>query len=349
MLKVLIVDDDQTTLTCLEKFIHWQDINCELTCTASNGAIARDIVVEQDIDVIITDIKMPVMDGLELCHELRRSNNNITIILLSAYSDFHTAQLAMQYQVMDYIQKPLSLDTISKLENILLRVQNDKKSKKNYLVQINSWDFWEYTHNAMQEGNLLFFSAFFDELKECDVDFNTVQIVSIKMLDLIYEFVYSGVNTSSSEKKQAAVAALVSMNNKNAIIDYVYNIYQSIFQHYAANIESNYEAITNSIKEYIHQNYCDNLFGVGSVASHFYFSTIHVNRIFKETMHMTVTEYIEKIRMEKARALLTETDYNITKISAQVGYSSDNYFIRKFKQIHRITPNEYRRKNAQLL
>jgi len=60
---------------------------------------------------------------------------------------------------------------------------------------------------------------------------------------------------------------------------------------------------------------------------------------------MTVTDHIEKLRMDKAIRLLIETDYNITKISAQIGYSSDNYFIRKFKQLYHITPNEYRRKN----
>lgn len=348
MLKVLIADDDQTTLTCLEKFIHWQDINCELTATALNGAIAHDIAIEKDVDVIITDIKMPVMDGVELCQQLRESNHNAVIIFLSAYSDFHTAQIAMQYQVADYILKPLSQDTIQNLESILIRIQNDTKNKKNYLEQINSREFLEYTRKAMQEGNLLFFSAFFEELKDNDIDFNTIQFICMKMIDLIYEFIYNGVSTSFIERKQNAVSAMISMNSKNAIIDYVHDIYQSIFQHSASNMQKNYDSIVTSIKEYVLAHYCNNLFGVGNVAEHFYFSTIHLNRIFKECTHMTVTDYIEKLRMEKARKLLTETDYNITKISAQVGYSSDNYFIRKFKQIYHITPNEYRRKNAQL-
>ena len=344
MLKVLIVDDDQLTLDCLKKFIHWEDIGCELADMAQNGAVAYDLAIEKDVDVIISDIKMPVVDGVELCQKLREGNHNVQIIFLSAYSDFHTAQLAMRYHVTDYILKPLSLETISSLENLLLRIRNERMKRNDYLSLINSAEFMEYARVAMKEESLLFYTSFFEEIKcDNDVDFNTVRLVCARLLDMIYDFVYSGTNVSYFAKKQNAMEQLMSHKNKEAAIDYVCNIYKSVFQLSDNEAKARHDSIVTSVEGYIHENYQYNYFGVSNVAKQYFFSVTHLNRIFKAATGMTVSEYIANLRMTKAVELLLHTELPINKIAEKVGYSSDTYFIRLFRSKYKGSPSEYRR------
>ena len=347
MLKVLIADDDQLMLDCLTKFIKWQELEYELTDTVLNGSMAYDIAIEKNIDVIITDIKMPLMDGVTLCQKLRESNHNVAIIFLSAYDDFQTARFAMQYHVSDYILKPLSPDKITQLESILIKIQMERRNRNDFLTMINSPEFSEHAKKAMKENDLAFFDNFFEDIKaDSGADFNTVQIACIRMLNLIYDFVYSNTTVSPASSKEASFSTLLAQNTKSTMVDYVSGIYKSVFQHAAHNTRKDYDAIIQSIKQYIGENYYQNWFGINSVATLFFFSIPHLNRIFKNATHITISEYIGNLRLEKAVELLEQTSLPVNKIAAKVGYSSDNYFIRIFKNKYKVTPTDYRRKKC---
>ena len=70
-------------------------------------------------DLVISDLKMPVMDGVTLCREIRKRNSDVEIVFLSAYEDFSTAQLALKYGVRDYILKPLTRDTFRAISELV--------------------------------------------------------------------------------------------------------------------------------------------------------------------------------------------------------------------------------------
>ena len=74
-----------------------------------NGKQGLEIVREKNPDVILTDIRMPVMDGLQMLQELRNENNDTSAVILSGYEDFEYARSAMKLGVSDYILKPLNI------------------------------------------------------------------------------------------------------------------------------------------------------------------------------------------------------------------------------------------------
>ena len=85
--------------------IDWQKLDCQIVGTAENGLQAKQAVIDLQPDILIADIKMPVLDGLELAQWIHTSQLQVQIILLTAFADFSYAQQAIQYGVSDYITK----------------------------------------------------------------------------------------------------------------------------------------------------------------------------------------------------------------------------------------------------
>lgn len=115
MLKVLLVDDELRILNHLKLSISWESLGLSIIGCASNGQEALSFLKKENIDILITDIRMPVMDGLELCQHVRKTNTDIQIILLTGYSDFEYARRAIELQVTDYCLKPIDTAALSEI------------------------------------------------------------------------------------------------------------------------------------------------------------------------------------------------------------------------------------------
>ncbi|WP_256759927.1 response regulator [Cohnella sp. WQ 127256] len=105
--KVLIVDDEPMIRLGISSCIRWEEEGLELVGEASNGEAAMLMVKQQEIHILITDIKMPLMDGLELTRQVSQRYPDIKVILISSYSDFEFAREAVKLGVVvDYLLKP---------------------------------------------------------------------------------------------------------------------------------------------------------------------------------------------------------------------------------------------------
>lgn len=123
MLRVLLVDDEPFITKGLSVLIDWKKEGYEIAGTALNGIEALEFLKKQEVDLIIADIKMPVMGGFELLKTLRSQNiSDVYFIILSGYSDFDYARKAIQYHCIDYILKPVKkeelLSTLKKIANL---------------------------------------------------------------------------------------------------------------------------------------------------------------------------------------------------------------------------------------
>lgn len=110
MKKLLIVDDEPLVQIGLKSMLNWSDYDIEVCGTAVNGVQALELIEKYMPEIVISDIKMPVMDGLQLakiCHE--RYGRLPVFLILTSYEEFHLAQEALRYQVLDYLLK-LELD-----------------------------------------------------------------------------------------------------------------------------------------------------------------------------------------------------------------------------------------------
>lgn len=121
--KLLIVEDEYEIRRGLISQIDWNELGFEVEGEAENGSEALKMLSSITPDVIITDIRMPVMDGIELMHKLREINSKVKIVILSAFNEFEYAKKSIQYEAFSYILKPTRDEEISdvfrKLKNRL--------------------------------------------------------------------------------------------------------------------------------------------------------------------------------------------------------------------------------------
>ena len=104
MQKVLVVDDEFLVRLGLKTTIDWEAHGYKIVGEASNGKEALEIFDREDPDILLTDIKMPVMDGFKLIEEVRKRKKRIRIVILSHYDDFAFAQKALKFGATQYPQ-----------------------------------------------------------------------------------------------------------------------------------------------------------------------------------------------------------------------------------------------------
>ncbi|UOQ83726.1 response regulator transcription factor [Gracilibacillus salinarum] len=111
-LKMLIVDDEPLICKGLANTIPWEQMNMEVIGTAMNGKKALEIMKKQQVDIVITDVYMPEMDGIELSKAIVDDFPEVTIIMISGYDEFEYARQALRIGVQDYLLKPVDIDEL---------------------------------------------------------------------------------------------------------------------------------------------------------------------------------------------------------------------------------------------
>ncbi len=136
-MKVIIADDEKWVRAAIIRTIPFENLGLSLVCEASNGLEALEFCKKFKPDILITDIKMPGLTGLELIKELNDIMPSIKIVIISGYSDFEYAKAAMNYGITDYILKPVDQNEIS---NVLLKIKDSilverKQHEENDLIK----------------------------------------------------------------------------------------------------------------------------------------------------------------------------------------------------------------------
>ncbi|MEK0312858.1 response regulator [Cohnella sp. 56] len=111
-LKALLVDDEINIIKNLQAVIPWDELDIDIVGTAKNGEAALEIVRSQAPELILCDIRMPVMDGIRFLEELREHGSDAEVIMMTGYQDFSYVRSVIRYEVKDYILKPIDYDEL---------------------------------------------------------------------------------------------------------------------------------------------------------------------------------------------------------------------------------------------
>ena len=128
-MKVFLVDDEIVIREGIRESFPWDETSYDLVGEAPDGEMALPMIRDTNPDIVITDIKMPFMDGLELCRVLRTQMPWIGIIVLSGYDEFEYARQCIQLGVREYLLKPISsTDLKEALDKIGKQISEERKS-----------------------------------------------------------------------------------------------------------------------------------------------------------------------------------------------------------------------------
>lgn len=126
MTKVVIVEDEELVRRGIMLAVDWSAVDCVVVGDAANGEEGLEVIRRYQPDLVVTDIKMPRMDGIEMVRQLRAEGNGVRVIILTAYSDFSYAQSAVKLGAVDYLLKPFH---DGELEDAVRRLQSPKSAQ----------------------------------------------------------------------------------------------------------------------------------------------------------------------------------------------------------------------------
>ncbi|OBZ14997.1 hypothetical protein A8L34_14045 [Bacillus sp. FJAT-27264] len=139
MYKVLIADDEWLIREGLKTTVDWQSLHCEIVAEAANGRQALQAVQNYIPDILITDIRMPGMDGLRMAEEARRFHPTLKVIFLTGFDDFLYAQHAVKLQASDFVLKPTNPDELLRSVYNICQEIEDNRQRSSRTEQVLGW------------------------------------------------------------------------------------------------------------------------------------------------------------------------------------------------------------------
>lgn len=230
MYKILIVDDEQFIREGLKKIIDWDEHGIEIVGEASNGKEALEAINELKPELLLTDIQMPVMNGLNLIKAVRENCLKTKIIIISGYDDFQYVKEALKYGVENYIIKPinkeeLSATLIGAVEKLQRESYDRIKSRENEFVirdsifyrlvtnRINKRELEEKSSLLGIEAKDIFFTVAIIKALSREGNFNSAAISDINLLGFALANI---VNETISEQFNCNV--FIDLNGDTVII-----------------------------------------------------------------------------------------------------------------------------------
>ncbi|MBA4699100.1 MAG: response regulator [Ruminococcus sp.] len=224
MYKVLLVDDEILVRETIGAKIEWGQLGFELAGDCENGKDAIEFLKETSVDVVLTDICMPYVDGMGLSKYIYENLPQTTIIIFSGYSDFDYAKQAIQYKVAEYILKPV---TAKELSEVLIRIREKLDSERK---QEQKLDELTKVYHSYTKNESLIVSRILTRLvrgtQEAQKSLQELEDFGISVKGLAYRVaavdidVYSGLYEIEDEvKKESALMSFVVENISNEIVN----------------------------------------------------------------------------------------------------------------------------------
>ena len=179
MLKIFLAEDEVVVRETIKRMIPWEELGFELVGEAADGEMALPLLIRQQPDLLITDIKMPFMDGLTLARLAKKEIPGLKVVILSGYDDFNYAKQAIGIGVEDYLLKPITKNAlIERLSEIRSRYEHEKTQK----------EYYEKFHREMQAYEKNSIRDFFEALVRDSMDMMEVYKRAEKLgLDIVAE------------------------------------------------------------------------------------------------------------------------------------------------------------------
>lgn len=344
-MKVLIVDDDFYVLKGLKTLIPWEELGAEIIGEAKNGEEAFSIALEKSPDIIISDIKMPIMDGLELCKKIHDAMIDTNFIFLSAYEDFDYALSAMRYGVKNYIIKPIDREKIEKLKQEISSIRQEHDKRLSLYKKLLDESLENEFFKALTTGNQVYLENFFEiELNKEENQCCKNKDFYIRLIEILFNYFKSiGLSPASTfNSKEGAINELYSLKTVDSMASYVEQLYLDVLQFTSQKKDSRADQIVEYVKDLITQKYSDSNLSVSEIADSINLSAAYLSVIFRQLTGVNIISHIKDLRINKACDLLRNPSISISSIATLTGFQNQHYFAKAFKKTKKVTPSEYR-------
>lgn len=361
MYTILIVDDEFPARRLMHMLIEpLQDFS--IVGEADNGKDALELWRRLKPDVLLTDIEMPQMNGLDLIECIRRENPQQLIVILSCYESFNYAQRAMRLGVKDYLVKDMTTRAeMEKCLNNLLRITPPAGSGTGEKpAPLTPGQFsgiadaqQKHIENAMERISYHFFSGNaarttedLRRLYQTDIPgmpkYHLMEYLNDTIISwILAECVRCSIPTEDVfAGTESPLSILDRTDNVNGACDILCRWINQLLNRISGSrtVSNRIRNITNYINQYYYQNLT-----LQDIADSFNVHPVYLSRSFKEEMGVNISSYINYIRIEKAKLLICLGTYRTSEIAYIVGFNNSQSFYNAFKKNVGCSPSDYNR------
>lgn len=338
MIQVLIVDDERITGQCLQQQIDWAKLGCAVPAVCYDGNQALHIIKETPPDIVITDVRMPGMDGITLCKLLHERYPSITVFIISAYEDFEVAQQAMQYNVRGYVLKPLNRTGLEKVEDLVSSaLTNQQKQKFRTALLANTMQL------HLDEILVTRDMAGLDAVLEMTARFEGDPLAENLTLwmNLVSPVVRNG--TAGLERmrylEEKQIYEQIRRLTFRERLRFVREKYLDAMREEPDSHSSN---VVYAVQKVVDAEFASKDLNVTKLAERFHISPSYLGSLYTQATGMGLAEYIRDKRLNYACEQLRTGNKSISAIAQESGFSNVNYFTKVFRKNLGTPPAEYR-------
>lgn len=325
MYQILFVEDDEDIMFLVSRYKIWRQGQYRIAGTAANGREALDKMAAVHYDLLITDIRMPVMDGLELCRRIRELGYQTVIILASTYNDFAYAKEGMRLGAVEYIEKPYNEEKLAEALNLAGHFMCGNVLEK---------EIYDFLMEGTQTA---------EWIAACLVDrvrgmFPDIPLMARREAAAVLQGVWAKLEEQAPWLELTGPVDLYIGKDMSADVNKVLQECISIIDQYQLREP---DAVVQKIVSILKHNICRPHL-LDYLAEQMDLSKDYMGKRFRNVVGLKISEYCTCLKMEQAKTMLNGTNKKVYEISVELGYTTVDYFTRLFKSYTGTTPAAYR-------
>ncbi len=352
MIKAIIVDDEKWSRNIIKNFGNWQELGIEIVGEAEDGEEGLKLIEAHQPHLILTDMNMPVLDGVGLLQTINQKANDMKIIVISGFDDYEYMKQAIRSKAFEYILKPINaielnralaqcVQEICRHDHLMVYERVDKvvleyviEKRKLLKILIDEKDL-EQIHQV--------FHDMVSTLEKMHEDEKMVtRLVDDSMVLLIREEIILPVShhdTLATAYKEIRK----EVENGLCIATYFQKIrvlFEEGLKQLHQMLEKEHQPIAVMVKSYIDEAYKENI-SLEKIAKHFFVSKEYLSGAFKSKFQINMSQYILQLKMRDAKQLI-EAGVSYNQVAQRMGYQDLSYFYKVFKKYYGCPPGDYK-------
>lgn len=379
MIRVLIAEDEPPIARSIQAMIERLDDAFQVTGIAGDGEQALTMMEEQPADVVLTDIRMPMMDGLSLLDHLQRRWPALLMVVISGYGTFEYSAQALRSHAFDYLLKPVSESAMrellkrlklehqrrrrARLERLLTSELNrapeaapeddldgDEQRMLVALMRAASADYWDQLNLEALISDLLgtldsFIWVFMGDTPEQRVVMLEIRPGMLELMEYVHEYM---------QDRVPGPVACACMNEGVALAEM-----RAALTHLADALrregsDSGFllvgggeqpdaaHALAGRVREYIDANYTRHITNQ-TLSEQFGYVPSYMSLLFRRRFEESPSEYLTRVRLERAKQLMRQDQHVMVKdVAEQVGFKNQYHFSKAFKKHTGQWPSDYK-------
>lgn len=365
--RVMIVDDMDIVRMEIKRLKLWGDKSGFIISEeARNGQEALSKIEKNPVDLVITDIKMPKIDGIELLRNIVEKNLCSCVVLLSDFSEFSYARQGIILGAFDYMAKPINEDELnSLLERASKFLENTRKEadRVKKLEETNDEKIQEFLHTTdilklielilCRDIKALDTAARIIDRIGANLNYDTMKLETVLkngisevvngLLDnnpWLYKFI---------DKRELTNIDFLQCNEFDYIKTEMINLIQKILTILNKFQFSNQDrGIVKQVCDYVLEN-IDSELTLKIISDNLYMNRTYISETFKQKTEMAFIEYLTLVKMERAKMLIRSDNLRAYEIAEKLGFKDIEYFSKLFKKYTGMTPTEFRQTGNKTL